>query len=226
MIANYIIDEIYNLSSKIDYPDPSHHFDHVKRVVSNALYIQSKEGGNKSTILVSALLHDCVPIKKDDPNSKISSTLSAKNAETILKRYSLQDDVIKNVYHCIEAHSFSRRIKPITLEAKILQDADRIDALGAIGIARTFSVSGSINRIMYDSDDPFCEKRAINDKQYSLDHFYAKLLTIADHMQTQTGKIVAKERTLYLEQFLQQLRNEINFSAISANPTMQNGVLA
>ncbi len=109
----------------------------------------------------------------------------------------------------IRDHSFSQKKIPNTIEGKILQDADRLDALGAIGIARVFATSGSLKRPFYDIDDPFCKKRNPDDKIWAVDHFYKKLLTLESLMNTKSGKAEAKKRTEILKEFLKQLKDEI-----------------
>ncbi len=95
------------------------------------------------------------------------------------------------------------------MEGKILQDADRLDAIGAIGIARAFAVSGSESRPFYNNDDPFCNARKPDDKKWAVDHFYRKLLKLEKLMNTKSAKIEAKKRTKILTKFLSELRDEI-----------------
>jgi HD superfamily phosphodiesterase len=107
-------------------------------------------------------------------------------------------------------HSFSKKLVRKSLEGRILQDADRLAALGAIGIARTFSVGGSENKAFYDIDDPFCRTdRALNDKQWTLDDFQLKLLKLEDFMHTSTAKKIARERTRFMMLIIRQFQREI-----------------
>jgi len=98
---------------------------------------------------------------------------------------------------------------PKTLEGQILQDADRLDALGAIGIARVFATGGSLKRPFYNIDDPFCKRRIPDDKIWTVDHFFQKLLKLESLMNTKSGKAEAKKRTRILKEFLNQLKQEI-----------------
>ena len=116
---------------------------------------------------------------------------------------------IQIVSDAIRDHSFSRGKTPNTIEGKILQDADRLDAIGAIGIARVFAVSGSEKRPFYSKDDPFCKNHIPDDSIWALDHFYKKLLKIESLMNTKSGKSEAKKRTKVLKGFLLDLKREI-----------------
>jgi len=126
-----------------------------------------------------------------------------------LKKHNFALQEIQLVSNAIEDHSFSKNRTPKTLEGKILQDADRLDAIGAIGIARAFSVGGYEKRSFYNNFDPFCIKRNPNDKIWTLDHFYKKLLLLEKNMNTKTAKIEAKRRTKILKKFLVDLKKEI-----------------
>jgi uncharacterized protein len=189
--------------------DTSHDFEHITRVLKNALIIARKEKSDIRLITASVLLHDIVSYPKSDPRSKNSSFESAEKSKKILKRYDFTQDEIKIISDAIRDHSFSRGVVPQTLEGKILQDADRLDALGSIGIARTFAVAGAENRSFYNNDDPFCKKRSPDDKNWTLDHFYKKLLLLEKTMNTNTGKIIAKKRIKIMKNFLDELKKEI-----------------
>ena len=126
-----------------------------------------------------------------------------------MKENNFFDDEIKIISDAIKEHSFSKGKIPSSIEGKILQDADRLDAIGAIGLARVFSFSGSNNRPFYDPNDPFSRNRSVNDNKWALDHFFEKLLTLEKKMNTKTGKILAKNRTKILKNFLKELKSEI-----------------
>ena len=193
------------VKSKLGKNDPAHDFEHVMRVYRNAERICKSENGNKKLILSAVLLHDIVKIK----NRKDSALKSAKLSEKILKENYFLDDEIIIISDAIKEHSFSKGKIPSTLEGKILQDADRLDAIGAIGLARVFSFSGSNNRPFYDPKDPFSKNRNLNDNKWAIDHFYEKLLTLEEKMNTKTGKTIAKKRTKTLKDFLKEIKNEI-----------------
>ena len=130
---------------KLANNDPAHDFQHVMRVYRNAERICKKEKGNKKLVLSAVLLHDLVK----SSNKKNSANASAKLSEKILKENSFSNDEITTICDAIREHSFSKGKTPSTIEGKILQDADRLDAIGAIGLARVFSFSGSNHRSFY-----------------------------------------------------------------------------
>ena len=189
--------------------DPAHDFDHIMRVFKNAQKICKKENANKKLVLSAVLLHDIISYPKSDKRSKLSSIKSANESKKILKEFDFTKEEIQIISDAIRDHSFSRNKIPVTLEGKILQDADRLDAIGAIGIARVFAVSGSEKRPFYNIKDPFCKNRVPNDKIWALDHFYRKLLKLESLMNTKSGKIEAKKRTKILKDFLGEIKKEI-----------------
>jgi uncharacterized protein len=190
--------------------DPAHDFQHIMRVYKNAKLIGQCERANMEILLPAVLLHDLVVYPKRSAKSSKSSDESADLAENILQSYGYPQDKINQICYCIRAHSYSKRLVPASLEGRILQDADRLDALGAIGIARTFSIGGSEKRTFYNADDPFCRSdRHLDDMQWTLDHFQTKLLKLEDFMHTETGKKIAKERTKFMMLFIRQLQKEI-----------------
>ena len=205
----FVLDLIKTEIKKIMHNDPAHDFDHIMRVYKNAQQIIKKEKVNEKLVLSAVLLHDIVSFPKSDKRSKNSSIESAKKAKTILKKYDFTLDEITIVCDAISEHSFSQKKIPKTIEGKILQDADRLDALGAIGIARVFATGGSLRRSFYNLDDPFCKKRIPDDKTWTLDHFFEKLLKLEFLMNTKSGKIEAEKRTEILKDFLKQLKYEI-----------------
>ena len=189
--------------------DPAHDFEHVLRVYVNAEKICVKEKVEKKLVLTATLLHDIVSFPKTDKRSKTSSTKSAVKAKKILQKLNYSIDEIKIITDAIESHSFSKNKKPTTIEGKILQDADRLDALGAIGIARTFAVAGAENRSFYNTNDPFCSSRKADDKLWAVDHFFKKLLLLEAKMNTKSAKIEAKQRTKIIKKFLNDFKKEI-----------------
>lgn len=189
--------------------DSAHDFDHIMRVYKNAQKICKKEKANEKLVLSAALLHDLISYPKSDKRSKMSSIESAKKSKNILKKYGFSNEEIAIISNAIRDHSFSQNKVPSSIEGKILQDADRLDALGAIGLARVFATGGSLKRPFYNPNDPFCKQRTPDDSIWTIDHFFKKLLKLESLMNTKSGKIEAKKRTIVLKNFLKQLKHEI-----------------
>lgn len=192
--------------------DPAHDLTHVERVVQNTLSLTEAEKGNFAVSVPAAWLHDCVSVAKDSPLRKQASKLAADEAVRFLESIDYPGALLPQIHHAIEAHSFSANIHTETLEARIVQDADRLEAVGAIGIARCFLTGGSMGTPLYDPADPFAVNRDLDDRSYTLDHFYCKLLGLADTMKTEAGKTEAIKRTDYIKAFLAQLGAEIGHS--------------
>jgi uncharacterized protein len=190
--------------------DPAHDFQHIIRVYKNSEFIGQKEGADMDILLPAALLHDLVVYPKGSAKTSKSADDSADMAERWLRGYGYPRDKIDRISYCVRTHSYSKRLVPSTLEGKILQDADRLDALGAIGIARTFSVGGSEYRPFYNPDDPFWKTgRELNDREWTLDHFHTKLLRLKKSMYTRTAREMAHERAMFMELFIKQLQKEL-----------------
>ncbi len=188
--------------------DPAHDLAHLDRVWVNAQAI-SDDQTNMLVLLAACYLHDLVNLPKDDPDRHLASRRSATDSEPILRDLGYNQDQTRAIQHAIEAHSFSANIAPNTDEARILRDADRLDALGAIGIARNFSVSGALGRSLYDPADPFAANRPLEDLKFSIDHWKVKLLSLPDGMLTETGRILAQNRAERMIRYLEDLSEEI-----------------
>ena len=189
--------------------DAAHDLEHIRRVVANARGLAAAEGANFEIVLPAAWLHDCVTVPKDSPQRTTASRLAAAQAVAWLREWDWPAALLPDIAHAIEAHSFSAGIAPRTIEAKVVQDADRLDALGAVGLARCLMLGGALGRPLYAAEDPFCEQRAPDDRVACVDHFYAKLLKLEATMQTEGGRREARRRTEFLRQFLDELRREI-----------------
>ncbi|MDH2433579.1 HD domain-containing protein [Pokkaliibacter sp. MBI-7] len=189
--------------------DAAHDLAHIERVVANARRLASTEGAELAIVLPAAWLHDCVNVAKDSPLRSQGSRLSADQAVVLLEQIDYPARWLEAIHHAICAHSFSAAITPRTLEAAVVQDADRLDALGAIGIARTFIVGGQLQRTLYSLDDPFCTEREPDDLYFGLDHFYTKLLRLEQSFITAAGRAEAAERTQFMWCYLSQLQQEI-----------------
>ncbi|WP_237153457.1 HD domain-containing protein [Oryzibacter oryziterrae] len=189
--------------------DGSHDMSHLLRVWKNVVTIQAIEGGDAEILAAAVLLHDGVSVEKNSPLRSKASTLAAEKARGILKGLGWADDRIDAVAHAIEAHSYSAGIEPTTIEARILQDADRLDAIGMVGAARCFYIAGRMQSALYDPGDPYAATRPLNDARYAIDHFKAKLFKLADGFKTETGRRLADERQSRLKRFYDEFLEEI-----------------
>ena len=189
--------------------DLAHDLLHVKRVVKLATLIAEDEQADLNIVLPAAWLHDCVSYPKDHPLRSQSSLHAADKAIVFLRSLDYPQQYLLAIHHAISAHSVSGEIQAASLEAKIVQDADRLDALGAIGVARCIQVSSQLQRPLYSEVDPFSDVRSLDDQQFTLDHFYKKLLRLKDAMNTRLGRSIATQRSQFIENYLQQLATEI-----------------
>jgi uncharacterized protein len=189
--------------------DGAHDFAHLQRVWGNASAIAKEEGGDTEILVAAAILHDCVAVEKNSPLRSQASRLAATRASQLLAGLDWPAARIERVAHAIEAHSFSAGIAPVTLEAKILQDADRLDAIGMVGIARCFYVSGRMGGALYDPNDPTAQSRDFDDKRFAIDHFQTKLLHLSSRFQTKAGSLMAQSRHQRVQRFLDEFIEEI-----------------
>ena len=189
--------------------DPAHDLSHIKRVVNNALHLSDIEGSDRVVVLPAAWLHDCVQVPKDSPQRAEASRLAADEAVRFLRTLAYPEDRLDAVHHAVAAHSFSAGIPVESTEAGVVQDADRLDALGAIGIARCLLTGGALGSDIYDPYDPFGEHRALDDKAFMVDHFFTKLFKLPATMQTPAGRVEAERRVAHMRTFLEELRREV-----------------
>lgn len=189
--------------------DAAHDLAHIRRVVATARHLGAVEGADMAVVLPAAWLHDCISVPKDSPDRPRASRMAAARAGAWLRENGYPQEKMPAIEHAIAAHSFSAGIPAETLEARVVQDADRLDAIGAIGIARCFVVGGVMGRPIYDEHEPFPHEREPDDQRASLDHFYTKLFRIESGMQTAGGKAMAAHRTAVMRAFLTELGNEI-----------------
>lgn len=202
--------QLFEFISQEMEQDPAHDLSHVKRVVKTARELCLQEKARLEIVLPAAYLHDCFTFAKNHPDRANSSKIAADKATQFLASIDYPSEFLSDIHHAICAHSYSANIPPTTIEAKVVQDADRLDALGAIGIARCLQVSASFGASLYQVDDPFCTDRELDDKNYIVDHFYNKLFKLEAMMNTISAKQEARTRTAYMEGFLKQLEGEIN----------------
>lgn len=196
--------------SSLASSDPAHDLLHFKRVARTAKSLCAIENARMEIVVPAAWLHDLVIVPKNDPRRKEASRLSAISAVQFLKEIGYPASCSKDIAHAIEAHSYSANISPTTVEAKIVQDADRLDGLGAIGIARCFATSGLLNRPFYSEEDPLCEARSPDDGLFTVDHFFAKLFKVASSLQTESGRKEGARRVEFMKNYIDHLKREIS----------------
>jgi uncharacterized protein len=189
--------------------DGSHDLAHILRVFKNAMRIQANEGGDGRILAAAVLLHDCVAVEKSSPLRAQASALAAEKASGVLAGLAWSKEDVAAVAHAILTHSFSANIAPETLEAKILQDADRLDAIGMVGAGRCFYIGGRMASSLYDPLDPAGHDRPLDDRRYVIDHFQTKLFKLADGFKTAAGRALAAERDRRLRDFLDAFMDEI-----------------
>jgi len=171
----------------------THGFSHTERVFNLCMHIGREEGADLEVLALASLLHDVARPLESSGRVEDHAVEGARIARSYLRSLGYPEDKIEAVAHAIEAHRFSRGPEPRTLEAKILSDADKLDAIGAIGIARVFMYSGEHGR----------------DIEASLKHFEEKILRLKDLMYTETAKRMAEGRHAFVEEFMARIRREI-----------------
>lgn len=189
--------------------DPSHDFAHITRVMESCRRIGSSVGADFEVLLPAALLHDVINVPKNHPDRIRASQQSAQEAAGILKVAGYTEEEIKKIQLVITEHSYSLGKSPSNVESSVLQDADRLDALGAVGIMRMVTCGGRLRRVYYDSSDPFASRRALDDGKFTIDHLYVKLFGLVDKMNTEAGRIEAAQRVKFMKVFVDQLADEI-----------------
>jgi len=189
--------------------EPAHDFFHVQRVMQNARIIARSEGVAEDVPVVAALLHELFTLPKNHPDSARAGDICAEKAHELLVREGAPESFTDRVVSAIRDHAFSKGVVPDAIETQILQDADRLDALGAIGLARMWATCADMKRPFYAPDDPFCEKRDPDDKAWGLDHVYKKLLVIPSRLHTKSARKMAEARVTFMRSYLEQLEQEL-----------------
>lgn len=197
------------IHSQLANADVGHDAAHVLRVVRNTERIGREEAAQPEIAMAAAWLHDCVVVPKDSSMRTQASRMAAQVATQFLQGLSYPVELHAAIEHAIAAHSFSANIPPETLEARVVQDADRLEALGAIGLVRCLSTGVAMGIAPFDPAEPFPAFRQANDRTSSVDHLFVKLLRLPARMQTSAGQRLAVERNQFLLQFLQSLAAEL-----------------
>ena len=191
--------------------DTAHDISHFRRVWMTAQKIMVHHAVEPRVILAACYFHDIVSLPKNHPERSQSSKLAARKTSDILRR-DFPDFPPEHI----------AAVAPQSMEAKIVQDADRLEALGAIGLARVFAVSGALGVPLFDADDPFADARPLDDRAFALDHFQTKLLRLPDTMQTEMGRELARHNADFLIQFMAKLSAELHGDCIGLDSQVLN----
>ncbi len=197
--------------------DGAHDIHHLHRVwrTCQKLIQEEDQPADELVLLAACYFHDFVTLPKNDPARHEASLRSADAAVAVLREpFSFPEEKLPGVHHAIHAHSFSAAVPVQSLEAGILQDADRMEALGAIGLARMFYTAGKMGSALFDPDDIMAERRPLDDRRYSLDHIDAKLLKLPATMNTAAGRRMAEKEAQFLRDFRAKLLEEARESAV------------
>lgn len=189
--------------------DPSHDINHIQRVMANCRQICLTERANLDIVLAAALLHDLVNLPKNHPERLQASQMAAEKSHRYLVEAGFSSEEIEKIKSVIKEHSYSLGQRPSSVESAILQDADKLDALGAIGVMRTVTTGCRMNSSYYNVTDLFAQDRDWDDKNFTVDHFFTKLLKLPDLMNTAFAKTEAERRAQFMIQFLNQLESEL-----------------
>ncbi|MBC3947200.1 phosphohydrolase [Erwinia persicina] len=191
--------------------DKAHDVAHLTRVWQSAQRIMAGTDADALVVLAGCYFHDIVNLPKNHPERHLASAQAADETRRVLRQVftDFPPEKIEAVAHAVHAHSFSAGVAAETLEAKIVQDADRLESLGAIGLARVFYVSGALGRSLFHSLDPLGRERPLDDAEWALDHFQKKLLKLPETMQTAQGKKLAEYNAGFLVTYMAKLCAEL-----------------
>lgn len=194
--------QLIQIATAADTGDGAHDLSHLERVWKAASGMLAHHPEADAMIVMAAsYLHDLVNLPKNHPDRARASTLAASQAAHALQAIGFPSAKLDGVRHAIEAHSYSANIPPRSIEARIVQDADRLDALGPVGLARMFHVGGQLGRALAHPSDPLGRQRELDDSAYTLDHIELKLARIAGSMQTEGGRVLARSRMDWIRRF-------------------------
>jgi uncharacterized protein len=219
-VADWLADVVVLARPHLERNDPAHDWLHALRVLRNAFAIACDFVDlDREALAAACILHDIIQEQKGRGSPGQSADDSAVLATALLVESGAPTERIATVAACIRAHSYSRGDRPTQPEAAVLQDADRLDAVGAVGLARVWMVSGMLGRPMMDIVDPLAEDRAADELRYTIDHLLVRTRTLHLKMNTPQGQVLAKRRGQFTEQYLVQLAEELGISLRSADPT-------
>jgi len=207
-IFEKIKDEV---KQKLSGINSCHEWEHTERVYNLAMRIGKKENADLEILGLAAILHDIARKEQDESNGKVChAEKGAILAREILEKYNIPAEKTGNICHCIETHRFRDNNNPKTLEAKILYDSDKLDAIGATGVARAFSFAGHIGAKVHDKNVILEDKAEYTQDDTAFREFLVKLRYLKDKMLTCEGRRVAQERHSFMEKFFDRLNKEVD----------------
>ena len=191
--------------------ESAHDFDHVLRVLALAEKLARAEGANLEIVRTAALLHDIARADEDTTGGD-HAEMAAERARAILRARGIAPEKIEAIAHAIQAHRFRTNAPPQTLEAKILFDADKLDSIGAVGIARAYQVSGALNQRLWSevAPDALATRQQRNSNHSAYAEFVVKLSKVRDRLFTASARQIAQERHAYMVDFFARLEKEIH----------------
>lgn len=211
-MENKLFEEIKaKAKEKINGINSCHEWEHTERVYNLAMHIGNKEGADLEVLGLASVLHDIARKEQDESGGKIDhAERGAELAAEILQKYNLQKEKLENIVHCIKAHRYRNNIEPITLEAKILYDADKLDSIGAIGTARNFSFAGHLGAKVHDKNVNLDKSAEYTTDDTGYREYMVKLKFIKDKILTNEGKRIAEGRHKFQEDFFERLNKEVD----------------
>jgi uncharacterized protein len=188
--------------------DPGHDLEHCLRVAAWTLHI-GQNALPPALAIAAALLHDVIDVPKSSPDRARASEWSATRALELLGQHGFSDSEAGQIADAVRTHSYSRGQEPTSELGRALRDADRLEALGAIGLFRTISTGARMGARYFDESDPWARSRSLDDRAFSVDHFFTKLLRLEDSMYSEVGRAEAARRTRFLQATLDELAHEL-----------------
>lgn len=205
-----VFETIKEEAKQLSYSSGCHDFGHSERVYALCMQIGKNERANLEVLKYASILHDIGRKKEDESNGAIChAEYSAKMAKSILERHAFPQGFINDTLHCIEAHRFRTDKKPETIEARVLYDADKLDAIGAIGIARAYVFAGQVGAKVHDTEVDPEKTSTYSNEDTGYREYLAKLCKIKDKMLTATGKQIAENRDNFMKEFFNQINKEV-----------------
>lgn len=204
---NLVLNDVRNIYANIH---GTHGWEHTKRVYNLSLHIGEKENADLLVLKYAAILHDIGRKEQDESKGKLChAKIGAAKAREIMNRYNLKKDFVDKVIHCIETHRYRGNKIPVSLEAKILFDADKLDAIGAIGIGRAFVFSGEVGAKVHVPNIDINKTRSYSKDDTAYREYLVKLRYIKDKLLTAEGKKIGKRRHDFMVEFFERLNQEV-----------------